>query len=52
MSVLITNMKEKPKDCTECPMRDEYDDCVLQPFHFHSWEEQYGKCPLQEVKDE
>lgn len=48
MRIYIRGLKEKPKDCTECPLLwAESDDCPLQPEYFKSWEEQYKNCPLE-----
>lgn len=46
--IIIQNMG-KPKDCTECPICDEYDECMLQPVYHKSWDSQYNDCPLVEV---
>lgn len=41
-------LKQKPEDCTVCPICDGYDDCLLLPKWFASWDEQYKHCPLVE----
>ena len=47
--VIISNMEHKPVHCADCPICDEYDQCMLQIRWFDSWEEQHRNCPLQEV---
>lgn len=42
---------EKPKDCTECPVCDEYDDCMLQPVAYRTWFDQYANCPMVAVPE-
>lgn len=41
-------LKQKPEDCTVCPICDVNDDCLLIPKWFASWDEQYKHCPLVE----
>lgn len=48
--VVITNMKHRPTDCTECPLLNEYDECQALPWHETAWDTQYSKCPLLEVE--
>ena len=48
MKVIIKNMKRKPVNCTECPICDYNDDCLLLPAYHSTWKEQYKNCPLQE----
>lgn len=41
---------KKPQACTECPMCSYEDDsCLLQPFAYRTWDEQYEHCPLVEA---
>lgn len=49
MAVIIRNM-EKPKDCTECPTLNEYDECMPQPFFYGDWDKQYENCPVVDVE--
>ena len=41
-------LKQKLEDCTVCPICDYCDDCMLQPLHYETWDEQYKHCPLVE----
>lgn len=44
--VNVTVTLEK-KHCLECPLRCEYDECLLQDCStFNSWEDQLNGCPL------
>lgn len=48
MSVIIENMP-MPGDCQECPMYDEYGECIF----LGTFAAQYGRlpdCPLREVE--
>ena len=49
-AVIITNMEHKPEDCTVCPLCNEYDECMAVPWHESSWDGQYERCPLKEVR--
>lgn len=46
----IKGMDKKPEHCTDCPICNEYDECMLLPFVMSTWEEQYAKCPLFEIE--
>ena len=48
MRVFIKNMQEKPEHCSDCPMCDGWDDCVLLPRSYKMWDDQYADCPLVE----
>lgn len=50
--LIIANMNNKPADCTKCPMCDSYDDCILLPYCYKEWDDQYANCPLVEVEGE
>ena len=62
MGVLIKGM-QKPKLCEwieskvhnfevhRCPLIDEDDNCSLQHGEFEYWEQQYARCPLEEIDD-
>ena len=40
----------KPAECAECPICNEYDECLLLPKWYRTWDEQYRECPLVEVQ--
>ena len=47
--VILTNLEDKPKDCTVCPLLNEYDECQALPWHRTNWDEQYTNCPLKVI---
>ena len=49
MNLVITNMDKKPDHCGDCPICGEYDECLLLPIWYETWEEQHKHCPLEEV---
>ena len=48
MKVYISTMKKKPEHCADCPLCDSYDDCVLLPKYYKTWDAQYKDCKLVE----
>lgn len=52
MKVVITNMDSKPSHCADCPICDQYDQCMLMLRWYGTWEEQYRACPLMEEEGE
>ena len=38
-----------PKDCAECPMLLDTDECCLSPKIYKTWDEQYADCPLEDA---
>ena len=51
-AILVMDM---PKHCLECPMRNDYDDCVVQSEEQNdkgcTWELLRKTCPLREVPE-
>lgn len=47
---MVTIDMTKPPECAACPMCSyEDDNCLLQPFAYRTWDEQFEHCPMVEA---